>query len=437
MTKYLHVMLLSLVMSIASLSVSAASLQQITSFGENSTNLEMHLYVPDNLPNSAPVVLAVHYCGGSGPVFFQHTRFNNLADELGFIAVYPSVTRSSKCFDVYSPAALTRDGGSDPTVLRNMINYVKSNYNVDDRRIFVTGMSSGAMTTNVMLALYPDVFAAGAAFAGVPYTCFATTGTSEWNSQCSSGQVSHTGQEWGDRVRDAYPGYSGPRPRMQLWHGSADETLHYNNFEEAIKQWTNVHGLSQTPIYTDYPSANATRTRYGDTGDLASVEAISLDGTGHGLPMNEDEVIRFFGLNSDSPMPPPLSSSSSSVSVSSQSSSLSSVSSSNASSQGASDCEDMCQWYQDQPRPLCQNQDAGWGWENQKSCIGRVTCDSQTGSGGILNSCNSSTAESSSSIGISSLASSSSSEIMTPSSAAESSFSSVESARHPAHPRKV
>ena len=52
---------------------------------------------------------------------------------------------------------------------------------------------------------------------------------------------------------------------MQLWHGTTDTTLHYNNFGEEIKQWTNLHGLSQTPAFTDHPQSNWTRTRYGVT----------------------------------------------------------------------------------------------------------------------------------------------------------------------------
>ncbi len=285
--------------------VSAGSLNQVTNFGYNPGNLLMHLYVPDNIQNKVPVLLAVHYCTGSGLAYYQNTKFKTLADQYGFIVIYPTATRSSQCFDVYSAAALSRNGGSDPVSMRSMISYVQNNYNVDNDRIFVTGTSSGAMTTNVMLALYPDVFRAGAAFAGVPYGCFATTGGSEWNSQCSSGQIIKSAQEWGDMVRNAYPEYSGPRPRMQVWHGTSDTGLHYNNFGEEIKQWTNVHGLSQTATYTDTPQSGATRTRYGDTGTTAPVEAISLQGVGHNLPINEEEAIRFFNLDGSSPTSTP------------------------------------------------------------------------------------------------------------------------------------
>jgi cellulase/cellobiase CelA1 len=159
------------------------------------------------------------------------------------------------------------------------------------------------MMTNVLLALYPDVFDAGSAFAGVPYTCFATTGGSEWNGECSGGRIIKTAQEWGDLVRNANPGYTGPWPRMQTSHGTLDDGLHYQNFTEQIKQWTNVHGLSQTPTYTDTPQLGYTRTRYGGSGPMAPVEAISMQGVGHNLPVDATQAIRFFGLDTSTPGP--------------------------------------------------------------------------------------------------------------------------------------
>src|SRR5690606_24307249 len=136
----------------------------------------------------------------------------------------------------------------------------------------------------VLAAEYPDVFKAGSAFAGVPAGCFATSDGSGWNSQCANGQISRTAEQWGDLARAMYPGYSGSYPRMQLWHGTNDTTLHYNNFGEAIKQWTNLHRISQTPVFTDSPSSGWTRTRYGSNSTTAPVEGISASGTGHSIP---------------------------------------------------------------------------------------------------------------------------------------------------------
>ncbi|GII79872.1 hypothetical protein Sru01_48540 [Sphaerisporangium rufum] len=285
----------------------SASLVEVTGFGTNPTNLRMHLYVPDRVAARPAILVAVHYCTGSGPAFYSGTEFASLADRYGFIVVYPSATRSGSCFDVSSPQALSHNGGSDPVGIVSMVRWVAQNRGGDASRVFVTGASSGGMMTNVLLGAYPDVFKAGAAFMGVPFGCFATTDGSSWNSACANGQISKTPQQWGDLVRAAYPGYTGARPRMQTWHGTEDATLRYPNFQEQIKQWTDVHGLSQTPSFTDAPASNWTRTRYGGTGTMAPVEAISVQGVGHSLPQGgmAQRVIEFFGLTSGDPGPSP------------------------------------------------------------------------------------------------------------------------------------
>ncbi|MEV0994473.1 PHB depolymerase family esterase [Nonomuraea sp. NPDC050202] len=285
----------------------SAQLTEVTGFGTNPTNLRMHLYVPDGVGARPALLVAVHYCTGSGPAFHSGTEFASLADRHKFIVVYPSATRSGSCFDVSSPQALTHNGGSDPVGIVSMVRYVQQRHNADPERTYVTGASSGGMMTNVLIGAYPDVFKAGASFMGVPFGCFATTDGSSWNSTCANGQLVKTAQQWGDQVRAAYPGYSGPRPRMQIWHGTEDSTLRYPNFQEQIKQWTNVHGLSQTPSLTDQPRSGWTRTRYGGTGTKAPVEAISLQGVGHNLPQGgmAAMVIDFFGLSDGGTEPTP------------------------------------------------------------------------------------------------------------------------------------
>ncbi|MGW6245306.1 extracellular catalytic domain type 1 short-chain-length polyhydroxyalkanoate depolymerase [Streptomyces roseolus] len=278
---------------------SAASLTEVTDFGSNPGNLRMYVYRPDSAPARPAVVVAVHYCTGTAPTFHANTEFARLADQHGFIVVYPDANVSGQCFDVSSPQALKHDGGSDPTSIASMVRYTLRNMNADPGRVYVTGASSGAMTTNVLLGDYPDLFKAGAAFAGVPFGCFATTNGSGWNTECANGRITKPPQEWGDLVRGAYPGYTGPRPRMQLWHGTEDDALRYPNFGESIKQWTDVLGVSQTPVFTDSPQPHWTRTRYGSAGAQAPVEAISIQGTGHSLPEAgmAARAIAFFGLD--------------------------------------------------------------------------------------------------------------------------------------------
>jgi acetylxylan esterase len=277
----------------------ASTLQQITDFGPNPTSLQMYLYVPQHVRPHPAVVVALHYCGGSGPAFFNGTEFASLADEYGFIVIYPSVTRTSLvCFDVSTPGALVHDGDSDPVGIVSMVRYAERHLHADPRRVFATGISSGAMMTNVLLGDYPDVFAAGSAMSGVPFGCFATTDGSLWNSACANGDVIKTPQQWGDLVRAADPGYRGPRPRMQLWHGTADSILYYPNFGEEVKQWTNV--LHARLAYTDHPQPTWTHTVYVNRAGQVEVDAYSVAGEDHNLGFHYPDwaqlAIQFFGL---------------------------------------------------------------------------------------------------------------------------------------------
>jgi poly(hydroxyalkanoate) depolymerase family esterase len=309
----------------------AASLVQVTNFGNNPTNLLMYEYVPNNISSHPAILLALHQCTGTGPGFYSSTAFASLADQYGFIVIYPTANRSGNCWDVSSSAALSHSGNSDPAGLVSMITYVEQHNNGDPSRVYVTGASSGAMMTNVMLGDYPDVFQAGAAFMGVPFGCFYTGTVDGWNSACAQGQVSETGQQWAQQVYNAYPGYSGPRPRMQLWHGTADTTLNYNNLGQEILQWTTVLGVSSTPTTTDYPATNWTRTRYDNSAGTPEVEAYSIAGAGHVLPIEgegmEQDAIHFFGLDGSSsggsPSPSPSHSASPSPSATSASPSAS------------------------------------------------------------------------------------------------------------------
>jgi acetylxylan esterase len=282
----------------AALPPPASALQQVTDFGPNPTGLGMYLYVPEHVRPHPAVVVALHYCTGSGPAFFSSTEFASLADRYGFVVVYPSAIREGHCFDVSSSAALSHDGNSDPAGIVSMVRYVERHLHADPRRVFATGLSSGAMMTNVLLGDYPDIFRAGSAMSGVPFGCFYTGTVDGWNSACADGDVVKTPRQWGDLVRAADPGYRGPRPRMQLWHGTADTTLYYPNFGEEIKQWTNV--LHAHLAYTGHPQPTWTHTVYVNRAGQVEVDAYSVAGETHNLGFDDPDwaqyAVQFFGL---------------------------------------------------------------------------------------------------------------------------------------------
>ncbi|MFC4592277.1 extracellular catalytic domain type 1 short-chain-length polyhydroxyalkanoate depolymerase [Sphaerisporangium corydalis] len=320
MRRTFRALLAAVALSVAAASVllvmrpaAAASLTRVTGFGDNPTNLNMYVYVPDNLPARPALLVMVHYCQGSASGVFNGVGHDYVtaADRYGYLIVVPEATRSGQCFDVSTPAALRRDGGGDSTGIMSMVSYARQRYGVDPARVVVSGFSSGAMMTNVLAAQYPDVFSAAAAFSGVPAGCFATTDGSLWNSQCSGGRLVKTARQWGDQARAMYPGYTGRYPRMQLWHGTTDTTLAYADFGEEIKQWTDLTGVGQTPALTDTPKSGVTRTRYGGTTNQPPVEGLSFAGYGHSLPLTGmfPYALTFLGLDgtggTTSPTPTP------------------------------------------------------------------------------------------------------------------------------------
>jgi len=93
------------------------------------------------------------------------------------------------------------------------------------------------MMTDVLLGSYPDVFKAGSAFNGrsVPLLLHRHRRRMELRLRERTGQQ-HPRRPGATWCAPPTGLLSGARPRMELWHGTADGTLNYNNFGEEIKQ---------------------------------------------------------------------------------------------------------------------------------------------------------------------------------------------------------
>ncbi|KAI0142773.1 Alpha/Beta hydrolase protein [Xylariaceae sp. FL1272] len=275
----------------------AASLQQVTEdFGPNPRNVGFYIYVPDQLAANPPILVNPHWCHGSAEAAYDGSQFATLASEYGFIVIYPNSSNiADMCWDVSSNDTLTHGGGGDSLGIVSMVQWTLDQYSGDESRVFVTGISSGAMMTSTLIGAYPDVFAAGSAFSGVPFGCYAADGYGVWSDDCATGKITHTGAEWAAMVKAAYPGYDGWRPKMQIFHGTIDEVLNYTLFGEEIKEWTSVLGYSETPtsITPDTPVTGWTKTVYGPNDWF---EAYSAANVTHNIQNQETEVMAWFDL---------------------------------------------------------------------------------------------------------------------------------------------
>ncbi len=263
------------------------SLQAVASFGANPGNLLMYTYAPQGIAPGAPVVLALHGCTETA-ADYEAAGWDALADTYKFYVVYPQQQSSNNvesCFNWFgntsgSTADITRGQGEAASIAQ-MVDYMKSTYSVDPKRVFVTGFSAGAAYAVALLALYPDVFAAGASFSGVPFGC-ATTLSSAYT--CMDSATTNTPAQWGALAKKGFPGYAGPYPRLSVWQGSADTTVSTSNLGEIVQQWVNVTGASTTA--TSGTVAGFPHDEYANGSGVVEVESYSITGMSHGVAID-------------------------------------------------------------------------------------------------------------------------------------------------------
>ena len=256
-------------------------LQQVPGFGSNPGNLRMFQYMPESMPVSPALVVALHGCTQTAADYDYGSGWCALADACGFAVVFPEQQRTNNpnnCFNWFMGGDIRR-GAGEALSIRQMVDHMIEQHGVDVQRVFVVGLSAGGAMSAAMLAAYPDVFAGGAVIAGLPFG--AAVNVQEALQSMAQARRRLPG-DWGDLVRGASP-HRGPWPKISLWHGSADSIVNAQNMEEAIKQWLDVHGLS-TDAVVERADGYSRRVWRNGSGD-ALVEAITIDGMNHGVPI--------------------------------------------------------------------------------------------------------------------------------------------------------
>ncbi len=221
-----------------------------------------------------PIVLALHGGATDGLTMIRYTGLSDKAAAAGFLAVYPDGTGRL-------PRVLTWNSGAccgyaqsrnidDVRFLREVVSFVVENYRGDASRVYVTGISNGAMMAYRLAAEAPDVVAAVAAIAGsldmdpavvkVPKPILAFHGTVDeyvpWN------------------------GGRGPRTLLGNSHRSVAET---------IGTWVRVNGCDPEPRSTALPNPFADGTEvirhdYAPPPGGSEVILYEIRGGGHTWP---------------------------------------------------------------------------------------------------------------------------------------------------------
>ncbi|MGW2337581.1 extracellular catalytic domain type 1 short-chain-length polyhydroxyalkanoate depolymerase [Streptomyces sp. NPDC001685] len=262
----------------------AASLQEVTGFGSNPGALRMFRYVPDGLPAGRPVVVALHGCTQNAAGYGIGGGWLQLADRWKFSVVLPqqqSANNLSSCFNWFQTGDIARGQGEAASIAQ-MVDRQLADTSGDASRVQVTGLSAGGGMTAVMMAAYPEKFAAGGIVAGLPYGCAQAAGSPY---VCMYVGATQTARQWGDRVRAARPGYTGPWPTLVAFQGTADYTVKPVNMTDLTRQWTDAHGTDQSADASD-TVAGFPHQVFRDASGRAVVETYSLTGMGHGQPVD-------------------------------------------------------------------------------------------------------------------------------------------------------
>jgi poly(hydroxyalkanoate) depolymerase family esterase len=271
----------------------SSPLAEVTRFGDNPGNLRMLAFVPAQLQKPRALVVVLHGCGQTAAAYDLGAGWSTLARHYGFALVMPEQQRlnnGNTCFNWFNAEDTARDSGEARSI-REMIAHMVATHRIDPRRIFITGLSAGGGMTSVMLATYPEVFAAGAVIAGLPY------GIASNLREALDGMFhspARPERELGDFVRRA-SNHRGPWPKVSVWHGSADRTVNPGNANEIVKQWLDLHDLPMAPMaetnVDGYPR-QAWWNRDGET----LVESYAITGMAHGTPLGIADNDQRYGV---------------------------------------------------------------------------------------------------------------------------------------------
>ena len=186
---------------------------------------DFRLYLPACLPQSPRgLIVMLHGCTQNPEDFATGTNMNALAEEHGLAVAWPEQTRAhnaSACWNWFRPGDQRRDAG-EPAILAGITRKAAAEFNVAPGRIFAAGLSSGGAMAAILGETWPDLFSAIGVHSGL------TPG-------CASDVVSAFAAMRGDAREMPRHRNAAGAPRLIVFHGSADSTVHFSNGERLFE----------------------------------------------------------------------------------------------------------------------------------------------------------------------------------------------------------
>jgi poly(hydroxyalkanoate) depolymerase family esterase len=247
------------------------------------------VYVPAVKAEAPAMLVMLHGCTQSADDFAAGTQMNRLADQHGFLVVYPEQAahaNASKCWSWFKPRDQLR-GAGEPSLIAGIVREQAQAHGADPRRIFVAGLSAGAAMAVVLGETYPELFAGVGAHSGLPYGSAhdipSALSAMKGGRNGLPGSATVTGAAGAARRK------AGQAVPVIVFHGDRDHTVQPSNGAQIVQQARDAHGTqgggadlhSDTQTGVTPCGRRFSRTVYADIDGEARIESWTVHGAGH------------------------------------------------------------------------------------------------------------------------------------------------------------
>jgi len=141
---------------------------------------EYRVYIPEiynENESPVPLIIALHGLTNTGPILFESSKLNLVADTANFISVFPTALNNLTGQTGWNNGLVTGSSADDVSFLSALIDTALEDYALDPERIYFTGFSMGGFMSNRLACELPDRIAAIASCSGtfssnILPTCF-------------------------------------------------------------------------------------------------------------------------------------------------------------------------------------------------------------------------------------------------------------------------
>ena len=239
------------------------------------------LYIPESCASEPlPLIVMLHGCTQDPDDFAAGTRMNELANERGFLVVYPAqstTANGSNCWNWFDPAHQAA-GRGEPSLIAGIAREVASICPVDTQRIFVAGLSAGAAMAIIVGTAFPELFAAVGVHSGLPYGAA--------HDVASAFAAMRGGAGLAGAGITASHGADRRLPPIIVFHGDRDTMVHVLNASAIVAQAVALRQAADPLRKTvhERQSVNGreyTVTDYCDSSLRTVIEEWMVHGAGH------------------------------------------------------------------------------------------------------------------------------------------------------------